>query len=376
MTNEYYFDREQSAVKHRILKRYLQAFAPIIGSAYKEIVYVDCLAGPWKNRDESLTDTSFHASLTVFQNCLQSGRCKKVRALLIENNPDSYAQLEAYGRSVTGVEVRTENWDFTEHISEIVEFCTESKNSFAFIFIDPTGWREICIDRIRPLLRIEPGEVLINFMLFWVKRFLGDKRKPFEDLLGEDIERLRTLEGEELEDELVNVYAALVRAAGRYEFTCAIPVMMPDRDAIHFHLVYGTRNYKGLEEFKKTEADAIVHMHQLRAEAQRRRDLERTGQAFLLGPEETYQERRFRHFHQRRIENAKTAVLEILGKEREVLYHELLLEAIQYSTVLEGDLREWLQQWVKDGLVQYINWEPRQKVPRAETLVRLIRKQE
>jgi hypothetical protein len=35
--NEFYHDREQSQVKHRILERYLQAFSPIIGSRYDEI---------------------------------------------------------------------------------------------------------------------------------------------------------------------------------------------------------------------------------------------------------------------------------------------------------------------------------------------------
>ena len=42
--DEDYIGREHSRVKHFILERYLQAFANIIGSAWKTISYVDCFA--------------------------------------------------------------------------------------------------------------------------------------------------------------------------------------------------------------------------------------------------------------------------------------------------------------------------------------------
>ena len=125
MTHGFYQDREQSQVKHRVLQRYLQAFAPIVGSAYDEIVYVDCMAGPWESRDSSLSDTSFHTALDVLRRCRHQGRCKKVRALLIEKDPDSYRLLDAYARSITDIEVVTKCWDFNEHVADIVAFAKQ-----------------------------------------------------------------------------------------------------------------------------------------------------------------------------------------------------------------------------------------------------------
>src|ERR1035438_913956 len=128
--NDFYNDREQTQVKHRVLERYLQAFSPIIGSKYDEIVYVDCMAGPWEARDEALSDTSFHKALSVLRECRNRGRCKHVRALLIENDPARYALLKAYAERVSDLEIVTQQWDFNEHVEDVVSFAKQSKNSF------------------------------------------------------------------------------------------------------------------------------------------------------------------------------------------------------------------------------------------------------
>jgi len=374
MNHDFYHDREQSQVKHRVLQRYLQAFAPIIGSAYDEIVYVDCMAGPWESRDTSLSDTSFDTALTVLRSCKREGRCGRVRALLIENNSESYRRLEEYAQSILDIEVVTKCWDFNDHISDIVAFVKHNRNSFPFFFIDPTGWKEARIDRITPLLRVEPGEVLINFMSSWVIRFLDDESKPFEKLLNTDVEHLRNLCGDELEDELVNLYAAQVRRRGNYLYTCAVPILMPDRDSIHYHLVYGTRGFMGLKEFKKAEAVSIPFMHEVRALAQRRRDEQRSGKGFLFDAAHTYQEDRYQRFNRRRLANAREAIIGLLTRTVPVSYQDLFQESMQYSTVLEADLRQWLNEWENKGWIKYRNWAPRQRVPHSDTTIDVVQK--
>ena len=372
MKSDFYLGREQSQIKHKILQRYLQAFAPIIGSRFDEIVYVDCMAGPWESRDGGLSDTSFHTALTVLRDCKKQGRCKKVRALLIENDLDSYKCLEKYAGTISDVEVVTKPWDFNNHISDIISFVKKNRNTFPFFFIDPTGWSEARIDRITPLLKVEPGEVLINFMSSWIIRFLDDATKPFEKLLGTDVGPLRDLQGDELEDELINRYAEQVRHNGNYSHTCAVPIMMPDRDSIHYHLVYGTRGFKGLEEFKKTEAVAIPFMHDLRAHAQRRREEEKASQGFLLDASHTYRDQRFQRFHLRRKANARNAVMALLTHRRSASYQDVYQESMQYSTVVESDLRNWLEEWKNTGAISYRNWAARQRVPHADTIIDVV----
>jgi three-Cys-motif partner protein len=58
-----YGGREQTQIKHFILRKYLERFAHIIGSRWNTITYVDCFSGPWKNQSEELQDTSFAIAL-------------------------------------------------------------------------------------------------------------------------------------------------------------------------------------------------------------------------------------------------------------------------------------------------------------------------
>lgn len=372
MADEHYFDREQSQVKHRVLERYLQAFSPIIGSKYDEIVYVDCMAGPWESKDDELHDTSFHTAIATFRDCMNRGKCKNIRALLIESDPVRYPLLEKYAKSVHDIDVVTRNWDFRKHVGDIVAFSKEHQNSFPFFFIDPTGWKEVVPSLIRPILEVTPGEVLINFMTSWIKRFLDDPDKPFHELFGRsEVDRLRSLTGAELEDEIVNVYAEKIRREGKFAYTCAMPIMMPDRDDIHYHLIYATRNPRGLEEFKKAEEVSIKYMHELRATAQRREHELKSPQGFLLSPSETYREKRFRLLSARRRINARVAVIKLLNTGAPISYATLFQESMQFATVLEDDLRQWLDEWKQSGLVRFGNWKIRQKVPNRDNTVQL-----
>ncbi len=124
------------------------------------------------------------------------GKSTNFSCLLIEEKPKPFSKLESFAKSSdrTLVGVRAENWDFTEHLTEITQFCRTSK-TFPFVFIDPKGWTLAGISLITPILQLNPGEVLINLMSSFIARFLKDNRTDFSDLLGEDFPELRKLSG-------------------------------------------------------------------------------------------------------------------------------------------------------------------------------------
>ena len=65
----------------------------------------------------------------------------------------------------------TQNAALEDSVDQIVEFAQrEGPNSFPFVFIDPTGWTGFALDVIQPLLKLNPGEVLINFMTGHIRR--------------------------------------------------------------------------------------------------------------------------------------------------------------------------------------------------------------
>ena len=58
-SDNWYVGREQTLVKHHLLKDYLAALANIVGQKYPSITYVDCFSGPWKAASQRYEDTSF-----------------------------------------------------------------------------------------------------------------------------------------------------------------------------------------------------------------------------------------------------------------------------------------------------------------------------
>ncbi len=52
-----YFGREQTAVKHRVLERYLTPLPLIVGRTWvKDVTFVDCCSGPWNTTTDDQTE--------------------------------------------------------------------------------------------------------------------------------------------------------------------------------------------------------------------------------------------------------------------------------------------------------------------------------
>lgn len=362
-----YEDREQTEVKHRILERYLKTFIPIVGAWARDITYIDCLAGPWKSEDPNLSDTSFARAIDVIRSTkkilAERGKYPTIRCLFIERDPSAFKLLKAFCDRTTDVDVLAKNWDFMDRIQDVVSFGRErGKDSFPFVFLDPTGWEPLQIDLIAPILRLNPGEVLINLMTSWITRFLSDETKQWNRLVGSDWLKLVALEGEDREDQLVRSYATSVRKTGAFEYVCTMPVMKSDQDTFHYHMIYGTRHERGVEVFKDTEKNVDTFMHETRAQAQERKRFAQTGQYSLLDPQARYREARFSRFRQKNIELARGEVRSLLESKPAIRYADAWLTAMQYSTVTESDLRGWIDEWVTNDSLEVTNKTPKQKV--------------
>lgn len=371
MESDFYQDREQTAVKHRALRRYLSGAIPIISTWAQDICYVDCLAGPWKSVSEQLQDTSFAIAVSALQEersrLEAQGTPPSMRCLFVENDPNAFAKLREYCNSVHDIEVTPKKWDFATSVQDIVTFIRQRINTFAFVFVDPKGWELAGIDLIRPLLTVRPNEVLITLMTSFIRRFLSDPNQSAGRLLGntqaaKQFSVIRNLHGDEQEEELVRLYSDALREAGSFDYVCTLPVMMPDRDAMHYYLVYGTRHPRGVEKFKEMENHTISFMHEIRAQAQERRRLEATGQYSLMPPAATYREQRFTRLNMRSLRIAQDCLKNALKRKKRMQYDEAWGITMQFSTVTQDDLRGFIEQWRRDGFLEVKQLQPRQRV--------------
>ena len=370
-----YIGREQTLVKHFILRKYLSRFTPIVLKNWNSISYVDCFSGPWNAHTDDLSDTSFAIALRELRKARDhyraTGRDVQIRCFFLERNRKAYAELKAFADSVDDAYIETKNAILEDSIEAIVDFVRGGGETFPFTFIDPTGWTGFAMSTITPLLRMKPGEVLINLMTKDVRRFIESPEQQtqasFKKLFGRPGVQARVagLKGLARDDAVVAEYADSVRAFGRFKYVCSAIVLHPERERTHFHLVYGTRHRKGVEVFKDAEKGAMGAQQAARAAAHARRREESTGMASLFGDTavgSAYYNRLRGHYVERSID----LVRELLQQKRRVPYDELWDVAMVQPMTWESDLKGWLRRWQEEGLITHEGWVPRQKVPRLE----------
>lgn len=366
-TDAHYKEREQSEIKHFALRLYLEAAVRILGST-RNLKYIDCCAGPWKSCSDDCSDTSFGIAVSVLKEARAElaarGRFPEFACLLMEKKLDAFRKLDAFAKhqdDPTSVRVHARNCDFTTRLAEIVLYCS-SVGTFPFIFIDPTGWQLAGISRIKPLLELNPGEVLINLMSPFIGRFIKDNKTDFSDLLGEDFPALRALSGAALESAIVEKYCELIKIVGKFKYVCSLPVMNPDLDSFNFHLIYATRHERGVEVFKAVEKRTEQRTHIIRAEVQQQLREERSGNLELFGPAIQYRENSYQRLARSSKERAKHAVWALIESAGAIAYDECWGEALQFPAVYEEDLRDWISDWEKKEAVEVHGKPPRARV--------------
>lgn len=295
---EAYRGREQAYVKHYLLEAYLEKLFLIVGLGaqklgIKELAYVDCFAGPWKDESEALESTSIAISLRVLSKCRTALRGLGVdlsfRALYVEKDRRAFARLKQYlaDREPDGIEAEPLEGDFVELVPVIQEWA--SRDSFVFFFIDPKAWRPVSVGVLKPLLQRAHSEFLINFMYDFVNRAVSmeDMKHQIGELLGETPD-VGSLQGVEREKTLLEIYRrnlkGLVPTQAQWPARSAYArVLDRQKDRPKYHLVYLTTHPLGLIEFMDALQKLDLIQKRVRAETKQRVREEKTGMGDMFG---------------------------------------------------------------------------------------------
>jgi three-Cys-motif partner protein len=289
-----YRGREQTFVKHTLLKTYLERLFMIIGLSQPVIRYVDCFSGPWQEQSVNLSDTSIGISLNTMHNCRtelgKRGKPVEFRALYIEKDKGAYDKLNDHLNALTTSNIATAalNGEFFNLREQILNWCG---HDFTFFFIDPKGWRRVVeIPTLEPLLRRPQSEFLINFMYDFLARTYP--MEPFQpemrDIFGSELPDTNGLEPKEKEKVLVAKYRdELKRIAprkGGKPRTAYVPILYPTKNRTLYHLIYLTRHAKGIAVFMEASEKLELVQTQVRSQAKQENREARTGQLELLPP--------------------------------------------------------------------------------------------
>lgn len=372
-----YTGREQTLVKHFILRHYLARFAIIVGHRWDTITYVDCFSGPWNVQSDRFEDSSFAIALDQLRKArevhLKKGRPLKLRCFFLEKKKSAFLKLKQFTETITDAEIEARNSALENSVPLIEDFVRKGgRRSFSFIFVDPTGWTGIALETIGPLLQVKPGEVLINFMTGHISRFLESPQTQTQDSFRrlffstEFREKLQGLAKRDREDAAVSFYCEQVKKTGGFAYVCPAIVLHPEKDRTHFHLIYATRNAKGVEVFKEAEKKAMPVMQHVRGEVRKRKREERTGQIELSLGEATHDPTYYNSLRTRYIEQARASVSRLLQAKGTVSYDEVWSLAMTFPMVWESDLHEWLRDWKGQGLLEMAGLKPNMHIPKRE----------
>ena len=377
---EYYRGREQTYLKHFFLERYLEKVAYNIGSFADEFVYVDGFSGPWRSKDEDYGDTSFFIAIEklreVRQKFLDQGRNLRVRCLFIEKELERFRELERTIADISNLKVWAINGEFENLLSEIIRFVG---SSFGLIFIDPTGWTGFGLNNIAPVLALR-GEVIVNFMYDDINRHLEDARpevsESFAPLFGgpgwnEEIAGL-VAQGFAREDAIVQMYSNRLCKTGAFSFGTSTRILKPLSDRTYFHLVYATRHWKGLVEFRNVEKKFVDEQEAVRDGAKYEKKLERTGQPDMFH-QEGWPVVQTRSYEVQRSEACRWALSrlhELLSTYETIRYEKILGELLARPLVWESDVKNWLVDLHQTGEIEIPDLRPRERTPKQGHMIR------
>ena len=245
--------------KHKILRRYLQAWFPRLSSRYGALIYIDGFAGPGEYVDGQ--DGSPIIALKAAKEHRLVGRLSRINFLFVEKDPARCNHLKSIIERVRPelpqkFNIMTVNRSFHDVMSSLLQGIDIAGTSLAatFAFIDPFGYTGIPLDVIKRLMKYRSCEVLVTFSCDSINRWLGDPSKntvEFDALFGCGSWR----EAEKMESGnrvpfLIDLYIRQLGSSGGARFVRHFQMEGQTGHTV-YALVFGTNSLEGLKEMKR-----------------------------------------------------------------------------------------------------------------------------
>lgn len=350
----HYKGREQAYVKHCLLEEYLPDWAYKVGTKWDSLVYIDGFAGPWETKDPNYADSSFGVAIDSLRRCQiglmeNRGRQLQFESILVEERRGAFVKLQKFAldKSLPGFGVHPLSGEFVRQIPKINQLiASTTQNPFRFIFLDPKGWADIPMQKLRPFLRDRSCEVLITLMTRHIIRFLNetDREASYRELFGRPgvLEILRATPREKLVDQAVEEYSDSLRLLCGFKYVSSAVILEPDSESIRYFLLYATNHPRGVEVFKEAEIKAARIQDHVRHATR----VEKTGQPSLNFDNESPTSPLTLRLRQSYLQRAHKRLLDLLSgniRPAGFAYADLFCAVMAFPLVTPHDLVSWLE---------------------------------
>ena len=259
-TNETVWEIDaHTTAKHEVLKRYLQAWFPILGSWASGLNYVDGFAGPGVYQGgevgspiiaiEAVLDHRIPISADIFFAFieLKEDRAKNLEDVLAERFPELPDNISYQVFCASYENTMEELFEYINHEG--------ARPAPTFAFLDPFGYSGMPMELTRRLFEFQSCEVLVTFMEGFINRFaeIEDSRSEELDRLfvSEDWRDIRELtEPAERREFLLGLYEKQLSELCSVEFVRSFEMVNQFNQTLYF-LVFATKHWKGMEVMKE-----------------------------------------------------------------------------------------------------------------------------
>ena len=351
-----YFGREQTYLKHRVLKCYLESWAHKMCSRSKyssqpiKLWYIDCFAGPWKSADEELKDTSVFIGLNALGEALKTwsgwNYNVSVGAVFVEKDPQAFTSLQQFlDNSEHKFPKHAFNGEFGLHIDQIQKVVG---NDPAFLFVDPTGWTGAALKYIKPLALAPKRDIMVNVMYDYINRF---KESPDDNIRKQISDFFDAAVPENLsEEELFAFYREQLKNVCGVKYAADLIVLDPLRDRTKFRLVVGGDHPAVLSLFRDVEKKVIGgESPGVRSTAKENSRLNKTNQGSLFNvfeaPEVDDRSRR----KEREVEALKSALMAFEKANGNMTFEALKPHLLERFHMTEPELGKLIWGWYKEN---------------------------
>jgi three-Cys-motif partner protein len=293
----------------------------------------------------------------------QRGIHLSFRALYVESDPNTFDRLESFIRARTpeGIQAKPMKGDFVALRPEILQWCGE--RSFVFFFIDPTGWTEVAVRTLQPLLQRRRSEFLINFMYDFVNRTVSMQawQEEMATLLGEPV-NLDGMNARERERVLLETYRRNLKRQMGFDVgqprSAYVRVLDREKERPKYHLVYLTNHPRGIIEFMEISEGLDIVQKRVRAETKRAARATKSGMGDLFDAE-SYIDAQDGHAS---IEEVEEFWITYLSDGEKTICPDHFADLLERTNWFPGDLQRALRKLIDTGKVR--NLEERHRRPK------------
>lgn len=243
----------RTKAKLEILNYYLGAWFGILANkGFRQVYYIDGFCGPggYQGGEEGSPVIAARLASSTAQKYLEF----KATLIFIDKEPKFLRHLKtlnAIKNLHPKITIDIKEGTFTHEIESIIKILNQNPDSPTFSFIDPFGFGQSPLEKLKLLMRNQRSEIFVNFMCGFMNRFKEHGNEEItaqiKDMVGED-DLSSIINAEESIDAFCLAFEKNLKSIGCY----TLKFMMRDEKHIRDNAFFFCgRNAMGFEKIKQ-----------------------------------------------------------------------------------------------------------------------------